>query len=84
MSNLNLLIQIVKVIVSIEDIIKEINKSKKWSLWVFRVIYMCKPLGGNIMKRNEVIELVSRLLVAVIKEVADTLENKEGAKKWKK
>lgn len=29
MSNLNLLIQIVKVIVSIEDIIKEINKSKK-------------------------------------------------------
>lgn len=29
MSNLNLLIQIVKVIVSIENIINEINKSKK-------------------------------------------------------
>lgn len=33
------------------------------------------------MKRNEVIKLISRLLVVVIKEVADTLENKEGAKK---
>lgn len=33
------------------------------------------------MKRNEVIKLISRLLVVVIKEVANTLENKEGAKK---